>query len=219
MLPTHFNHCRQNFLLHILTTMLTSLLKSFRYLGSASAQINSIRLFSSKFAVLRTWSKERYHSDLEYRRQEMDRRVTAYRVRKARDPEYHERLKAQYVKVSQRMRSCKRSYRWILFGNWLRSGWHGADLPWKTYRPEMSSDGVRHRCSGCNLPDHKTKFWWSSMSESESYLCGKCAANLSWEEVCPKGFESADTKKEFSARAKELGLTKPLEPVPQKSRG
>jgi hypothetical protein len=214
MLPTHFNRCGQNFQLHISTMMLTSLLKSFLYPDSAGAQINSIRLFSSKFAVLSPWSKERYYSDLEYRRQILDKRVTARRLRKARDPEYHERMKAQYAKDFQRLRSCKRSYKFKMFVDWLRYGWHEADLPWKTYRPEVSSEGVRHRCSGCNLPDHKTKFWWSSMSESETYLCGRCTWKLSWEELCPKSFESADTRRDFTACAKELGVSKPSGSVP-----
>ena len=56
----------------------------------------------------------------------------------------------------------------------------------------------------------KAKFWWTSIAELDEYLCGKCALKLSWEEVCPEGFEGAASTEEFTARARELGIEKPL---------
>jgi hypothetical protein len=48
--------------------------------------------------------------------------------------------------------------------------------------------------------------WWSFI-DSEKYLCDICWLKLSWEEMCPKGFENAATMKKFTMRAKELGIT------------
>lgn len=191
--------------------MLASLLNTFRYLGSARIQINSIRLCSVGKTVVRsiTSATSRYYTDPEYRRQQLNKRVEACRQRKAQDPAYYERCRVENAEAYRKRKSCERRYRWKLFVDWLRYGWHTADLPWKTYRSEVFSEGIRRACSGCQILDHKTKFWWTSVFDVESHLCGRCAAKLSWEEVCPKGFEDAVTLRDFTARAKELGCDKP----------
>ena len=153
----------------------------------------------------------RYYSDPEYRRKESDKHNETFRLRTARDPTYVARRSAQDAQAYQRRISCERTRRGKRFNDWLRVDWHTANLPWKTHRPEVSlGEGVRHQCSGCQMPDHKTKFWWVSMAEPKRFLCGKCAFESSWEEVCPEGFEHAETFKEFTARAKELGIEKIL---------
>jgi len=206
MLPTFFNRRQRNHSsIYVLLIMLVSLLNTFRYLGSARVQVSSIRLCSIGKTAVRSITS-RYYTDREYRRQQLTKRVEAYRQRKAQDPAYHERCRAASAEAYRKRKSCERRYRWKLFGDWLRSGWHTADLPWKTYRAEVFSEGVERACAGCQLLDHKTKFWWTSVSDVENHLCGRCASKLSWEEVCPKGFEDAATLREFTARAKELGL-------------
>jgi len=55
----------------------------------------------------------------------------------------------------------------------------------------------------------KAKFRWTSIAELDEYLCGKCALKLSWEEVCHEGFEGTASTKEFTTRAKELGIEEP----------
>jgi len=192
--------------------MLTNLTKCFRYLGFVGARNDRIRLFSSGKIILT--NMERYHSDPVYRRRELDKSRERHKRRIARDSAYHEKMKAYYVAYTRRYRSQESYLRWRSFTDWLRRGWHEADLPWKLYRPELSAKSVVHRCSGCTLPDHRSKMWWYRISESESYLCSKCRAKLSWEELCPKGFESATSWKEFTARANELGITKPLNTGP-----
>lgn len=203
---------QSSFINYISLIMLVSLLNAFRHLGSVRVQVNAIRLYTfGQNAGLRA-DMNRYYTDPEYRRRKIDRMVHVERLRKARDPDYVAKRKAESIETHRKRKSCERTWSRKLFSDWLRSGWHTADLPWKTHRPEVFSQAVERPCSGCQLPDHKTKFWWTSISESERHLCGRCASKLSWEEVCPKGFENTATSREFTARAKELGIDKPLRP-------
>jgi len=186
--------------------MFAIILRSFLHLGPTRAQpATNTRLFSNGKIALMT-HKSRYYSDPEYRREQLDKRVERRRLRTRLDPIYAAKCKAECAATYQRRRCCERIYRQQQFNDWLRRGWHTADLPWKTHRPNVSLEGVRHRCEGCRMPDHKAKFWWTSITEPDSYLCGKCALKLSWGEVCPEGFESTATTREFTARAKELGI-------------
>lgn len=151
----------------------------------------------------------RYHADPEFRRYVLDKRIEYEQLRRARDPVYTERqnLRAKGFKKQQRSREGYTKSEKLC--HWIRiTEWHSADLPWKSYRPELSPERISHHCSGCNRSDCKTRLWWSSI-DSEKYLCSTCWWKLSWEEMCPRGFEDAATHKEFSARAKELGIEKP----------
>jgi hypothetical protein len=189
------------------TTMLPSLLKFFRYLGSARVQATSTRPFSNgRIALV---NMDRYYSDPTYRRQILDKSIEDTKRRKAEDPEYHAKLKRYQRELMRQRRSREGCVRFELLNDWIRrAGWHKADLPWKKYRPELYLERVSHHCSDCNSPDYRAKLWWSSV-DSETYLCGLCWPKLSWEEMCPTGFEDTATKKEFTARAKELGITRP----------
>jgi hypothetical protein len=189
--------------------MLASILEPFRYLGFARARATGKRLFSNSRIAWGT-DVQRYLSDPEFRRQELDRNAEYFRLRKTRDPQVYEKRKTQARNRMQQRRTDEGYLRSMnLIFCVRRSGWHGADLPWKKYRPELSSERVMHHCSGCNVPDFKTKLWWTSVSEAQSYLCGKCWLKLSWVEMCPRGFEDTATWGEFTARAKELGIAKP----------
>ncbi|KEQ75666.1 hypothetical protein M436DRAFT_62054 [Aureobasidium namibiae CBS 147.97] len=193
--------------------MFASLPRSFHPKGAQP--VKNIRLFSN--GKIASVDMVRYHSDPKYRRDDLDKRAERRRLRKTLDPIYAAKCHAEDAATYQRRRLCQRVYRQQLFNNWLRRGWHAAGLPWKTHRCELALEAVRHRCSSCGFPDHKAKFWWTSIAELESYLCGKCALKLSWEEVCPEGFEGTATTKEFTARARELGIEKPLMHRPWKS--
>lgn len=187
--------------------MITSFLRTLHYLGPKRVhQPTIIRLFSN--AAITLADMARYHSDPSYRRANLNRCTQYARLRLLRDPAFAARRKAQNASAQQKRRSCERGLRWGKFVEWLRRGWHTANLPWKTYRAEMFLEGVRRACAGCGLSDHKTRFWWTGLDEGQGFLCGKCAAKLGWEDVCPEGFENAATKKEFTARAKELGIEK-----------
>jgi hypothetical protein len=193
------------------TTMLPSLLKFFRYLGSARAQATSTRPFSNgRIALV---NMDRYHSDPVYRRQQIDASNKTLRRREAEDLEHYAKQKRRRRETIRQRRFHEGYVRFELLNDWIRrSGWHKADLPWKKYRPELYLERVSHHCSGCNSPDHMAKLWWPSV-DSETYLCGLCWSRLSWEEMCPKGFEDTATKKEFTARARELGITRLSGPV------
>ena len=193
------------------TTMLTSLSKFFCYLGSARAQATSTRPFSNgRIALV---NMDRYYSDPTYRRQILDKRIEDSKRQKVEDPEHHAKWNRYRRELMRQRRSREGYIRFERLNGWIRdSGWHTADLPWKKYRPELYLELVSHHCSGCDSPDHRAKLWWPRV-DSETYLCGLCWSRLSWEEMCPKGFEDTATKKEFTARAKELGITRPLGPV------
>ena len=208
MLPTVFYRRQHKISLYTSLIMLASLLSAFRYLGPVRIKVNSIRLYNWGKNAAGSSTPDRYYTDPEYRRQAIDRRIEKDKLRMTWDPDYVVKRKAAWAKSFQKRKSCERTYRRKMFSDWLRSGWHTADLPWKTYRPEVFSQRVVRPCSGCQLPDHRTKFWWTSVFELERHLCGRCALELSWEEVCPKGFENTATLKEFTTRAKELGFNK-----------
>lgn len=192
--------------------MFAGLLGPFHNLGFVWVQARSTRLFSSNGK--NAWNMERYHSDPVYRRQQLDLSTERQRLYKARNPEFHEKQKTYYKEAIKQKRSRDGYIRFERLTDWVRrSGWHRADLSWKSYRPELSVERVIHPCSGCKRPDYRAKLWWSSI-DSEKYLCGMCWSKLSWEEMCPEGFEDTATMKEFSTRAKELGIEKPLEPRP-----
>jgi len=186
--------------------MFVSLLKLSRNLGFARAHVQSTRLLSDGKT---TWvNKERYYSDPEYRRRTLDRASETIRLRKARDPIYRKEHNAHNKAFMRQKRSGEAFSKSETLIHWVRrSGWHTADLPWKSYQPELFPERVIHPCSGCNRPDFKAKLWWSSV-DSEKYLCGPCWWKSSWEDMCPRSFEDAATWKEFSARAKELGVNK-----------
>jgi hypothetical protein len=152
---------------------------------------------------------QRYYSDPVYRRQELDVKMEAVRLRKARDPEFHADRKLYDNKVMRQRRSVESYLRYERLSDWVRrSEWHKADLPWKEYRPILYPEKTTHHCSRCDWQDYRAKLWWSTIG-SQGYLCGLCWAKLSWEEMCPTGFEDTATWKEFTARAKELGIAKP----------
>jgi hypothetical protein len=191
--------------------MLSSLLTPLRYLGLARAQAAGTRPSSDSRICWRTYSYvQRYNLDPEFRRQELDRNAEYVKLRKTRDPQFREKRKVLNRTWMQQRRTDQGYLRSAHLSLWVRTaGWHRADLPWKKYRPELSSERVMHHCSGCNVPDFKSKLWWTSVSEAQSYLCGRCWLKLSWVERCPRDFEDTATWREFIARAKELGIAKP----------
>ena len=186
--------------------MFASLLKLSRNLGFARAHVQSIRLFSDGQTTW--WNMTRYHLDPEYRRRVLEWIVQYRKLRKARDPIYRKKYLALDKAFMRQKRSGEAYFKSETLTNWVRlSRWHTADLSWKSYQPELSPERVIRPCSGCNRADFRAKLWWSSVV-SEKYLCGQCWWKLSWEDKCPRGFEDAATYKEFSARAKELGVNK-----------
>lgn len=186
--------------------MLTSHLKLFHYPAFIRAQTTGKRLFS--VGRIAWTDMERYYSDPDYRRQNLDRKIHEERLRKAKDPAFHAKKKAYLKEDARRRRTSETHVRKALLNSWVRRpGWRRSALPWKKYRPELFSEKVSHHCSGCNRPDHRTKLWWSWI-DSEKLLCGICWFKLSWEESCPRGFEDTAAGREFTARAKDLGYTK-----------
>lgn len=143
--------------------MFTSLLRSFRHLSFAEAQNKGTRLFSTgKHA----WNMKRHHSDPEYRRQMLDRRIEYERRRRVQDPEYHEKQKLLFRELIRQERFREGYLKFEKMCKWIREkGWHEADLPWKTYRPELSPERIVRPCSGCNWPDRRAKFWWVVLTQ------------------------------------------------------
>lgn len=191
--------------------MLASFCKRIYFLATSSNQAGNIRLFSHGSRTTNNhWRRLRYQADPVYRRKVLDHALEYARNRKLVDPEFHNKKKAEHRDFMTKKRTDKDYRRLENLQIWVRqSGWGQADLPWKAYRPRFYTERITHLCAGCNLQDRKANLWWSSTLEPAKYLCARCWSKLGWEQTCPEHFENAASYKEFTACAKELGLSKP----------
>lgn len=190
--------------------MLASLGNPIRSLVSPETQATNIRLFSTGRCVEHSPHYRKYHSDPEFRRRHLDYTAEYRKERTLRDPEFHKKTKAQSQKLMSQIRNNEDYRRRATLLDWIRrSKWAQADLPWKSYRPEIYPERIARTCIGCKLHDYRARLWWSSMSESAKYLCSTCWSKLSWDQICPESFENATSWKEFTALAKESGTAKP----------
>jgi hypothetical protein len=151
---------------------------------------------------------KKYYSNPDYRRQNLDREIQDTRLRKAKDPEFHAKLKS-YLKEDFRRRTSSEAYvRKVRLNAWVRrSGWRRAEptleeVPTRiVYRKGLPSL-LKLR------PARPSRQVVVSCVDSEKFFCGICWLKLSWEEMCPEGFENAATIREFTVRTEELDFTK-----------
>ncbi|KEQ63707.1 uncharacterized protein M437DRAFT_26439, partial [Aureobasidium melanogenum CBS 110374] len=85
--------------------------------------------------------------------------------------------------------------------------WSRAGLPWKLYRPVVTSQPVEHHCSGCGITKRTgMKLWWHrTLAGSDIFLCHGCLFSKGeWARAMPEGYEDVKTIKGFVARKKQL---------------
>jgi hypothetical protein len=167
----------------------------------------------------------KYHNDPQWRRRLIDASMACRKRRWQEKPEYRDRFMAaslaryyQSAKEESYMRT-RRFLRWCYSHDWVRH-----KLPWKSSRPRLYPEKVKHHCAGCKfMTKNGYKLWWIPIDRSldheqrsgigpeepsatERYMCCSCYVKTGWKNMTPQGFEDITTIGGLRARARELGI-------------
>jgi hypothetical protein len=136
-----------------------------------------------------TWARKKYWNEPEFRSSEILReRLAKERLRKT----------SAYVRSNA-------MYLWV-----KRYAWFREKLPWKSHRPILLAQKLRHVCASCGKSrTDGSRLWWKNLADSESYTCHTCYTRADWNEVMPEGYGDCRTKAEMVARMEQLGVSPP----------
>ncbi|KEQ72110.1 hypothetical protein M436DRAFT_49918 [Aureobasidium namibiae CBS 147.97] len=172
--------------------------------------MQSPRLFSScRINYLPTAVEyARIKADPEKYEQYLLREATRQRNRYWQNPEFRRRTKekSRLRKVGYRNTREPYARRTVLY-NWVfRYTWF-RDLPWKSHRPLLYNQGIKHTCSSCGMSrNNGSKLWWT---DPGTFTCHTCYTKASWDEVMPEGYGDCRTIADVIARRAQLGGSPP----------